>query len=86
MKGKVETAGIRPIVVKADGTVTTNYTPEEEAFFQGWQAMTRATEMDKAESRRVGRAIRVAVKQCWFNARKIVLKLPEYADASYVEG
>jgi hypothetical protein len=87
MKGKVETTDIRPIVVKADGTVTTTeYTSEEETFFQGWQATTRATEKDKAESRRVGRAIRAAVKQCWFNARKIVLKLPHYAAASYIEG
>jgi hypothetical protein len=26
------------------------------------------------------------MKQCWFNARKVVMKLAEYAEASYVEG
>ena len=86
MKRKVVKATIRPIVVKADGTITTDYTAEERQFFQQWQATTTAKEKDKVESHRVRKLVRAALKQCWFNARKVVLKLDEYAEASYVEG
>lgn len=86
MKRKVVKADIRPIVVKVDGTITTDYTTEERQFFQRWQATTMATEKDKVESHRVRKIVGAAMKQCWFNARKVILLLDEYADASYVEG
>lgn len=77
---------VRPITVQADGTATVVYTPEEEMFFQGWQATTSAAEKDKAESCRVGLAIRAVAKQCWFNSRKLILTQPAYSDSSYIEG
>jgi hypothetical protein len=86
MKRQVIKADIRPIVVKADGTITTEYTPEEREFFQRWQATTTATEKDKVESHRVRKKVRALMKQCWFNARKVILNVDEYAEASYVEG
>jgi hypothetical protein len=59
----------------------------EQRFYEGCQPTSpMTTEKDKAESHRVGRAIRAAMKRCWFNARKAVLKLDDYADASYIEG
>jgi hypothetical protein len=41
---------------------------------------------DHAESKRVCRAIRAKLTQCWFNARKAIQRLDDYAEASYVEG
>ena len=51
-----------------------------------WQPTSVAVEKDHAESKRVCRAIRAAVKQCWLNARKAIERLDEYAEARYVEG
>lgn len=44
--------------------------------------------MDKnvAESERVRKVIGSRVKQCYANAFRVVLAVPEYADAEYVEG
>jgi hypothetical protein len=44
------------------------------------------TQKDHVESARVGRKIRAVPKQCWLNAGKAVLRLPEYTDATLVEG
>jgi len=82
MKRKIKNAAIRPM----EGIGKNDLPLGEQTFFQGWQPTTKATEKDEVESYRVGRAIRAAVKQCWFNARKAVLKLTEYAEASYIEG
>ncbi len=59
---------------------------QEKQFLQGWQPVSCPTEKDAAESIRVGRKIRAAMQQCWYNARRVIRKLDEYADASYVEG
>jgi len=41
---------------------------------------------DIVESQRVKKIVRPRVKQCYANAAKVILALPEYADAEYVEG
>ena len=41
---------------------------------------------DIVESQRGKKIVRPRVKQCYANAAKVVLALPEYADAEYVEG
>lgn len=81
-----EQVDISPIFIAADGSITIETSLEEHEFHQRWQPTTATSVKDCIESVRVGRAIRACVKQCWFNARKVVLKLEEYADASYVEG
>jgi hypothetical protein len=63
-----------------------DFTQEECGFFLGWQSVTEIKSMDVTESVRVGRAIWAASKQCYFNARAVVQRLDDYADASYVEG
>jgi hypothetical protein len=57
-----------------------------EGMVTQWLPLSPDGPKDVAESRRVGRAIRAAMKQCWFNARKAVMRLPDYAEAGYVEG
>jgi len=76
-----------PLIINADGSIAPEeFTEEELAFFQGWQPITTFTDKDFEESARVGRAIRAIPKRCWFNARRVVQKLDDFADASYVEG
>ena len=41
---------------------------------------------DEKESVRVKRLVRSKPKQCYCNAARVVLAIPEYADADYVEG
>ena len=41
---------------------------------------------DEKESTRVRRLVRSRPKQCYVNAARVVLHVPEYADADYVEG
>ena len=41
---------------------------------------------DQKESVRVKRLVRSKPKQCYCNAARVVLAIPEYADADYVEG
>lgn len=86
--GKTEetTSAVRPIVVGPDGRGYLEYTGAELRFFQTHQATSQMLAKDEDESRRVGRAVGASAKQCWFNARRTVLKLEEYAEASYVEG
>jgi hypothetical protein len=59
---------------------------ENDDVLYQWHPVSPARHKDAAESRRVGRAIRAIQKQCWFNARRAILRLGEYADAGYVEG
>lgn len=61
-------------------------TPEDAEFLRGWKPTSTATTKDVEESRRVRKAIKAVPQQCWFNARKAVLKLHDYAEASLVEG
>ena len=42
--------------------------------------------IDVQESVRVRRLVRSKPKQCYLNAARVILGLPEYADADYVEG
>ena len=41
---------------------------------------------DKIESKRVGKLVRAKNKQCYYNASQVLMHIPEYADADYVEG
>jgi hypothetical protein len=78
---------VKPIVIRADGTIgPEEFTEEERAFFKGWQPVTHITGKDFEESARVGRAIAATPKNCWWNAYRVVQKLDAYADANYVEG
>jgi hypothetical protein len=70
-----------------DGTIEEERDSEEDArFYQSWQPTSQPTGKDLEESLRVARSVRAEPKRCWLNARKIVLKLDDYAGASYVEG
>jgi hypothetical protein len=60
--------------------------PEEERFLSGWKPTQENNEKDIGESLRLAARVKAVPTQCWFNARKAVLKLKDYADASYVEG
>ncbi len=51
-----------------------------------WEPTTDSCGMDPEESIRVARLVRAVKKQCFFNARKVILKLDEYSSASYSEG
>lgn len=42
--------------------------------------------IDVQESVRVRRLVRSKPKQCYLNAARVILGVPEYADADYVEG
>ena len=44
--------------------------------------------MDKdiVESKRVGGIVRAVKKQCYYNAFRVIMEIPEYAKADYVEG
>ena len=78
---------LSPIVISPDGSIGGEaVTPRVVEFLRGWAPMSHATEKDEAESKRVGRKIRAMAKQCWSNARRAILKLDDYAQASYVEG
>jgi hypothetical protein len=75
------------ITLRTDGTIEDVPSSEEEArFYRAWQPTSQATGNDLEESLRVARLVRAEPKRCWLNARKIVLKLDDYARASYVEG
>jgi hypothetical protein len=80
-------AASRPIVIQEGGTIAPEeFTDEDLAFFRGWQPVTEVTGKDIDESARVGRVIKAIPKSCWRNALRVVQKLDDYADASYVEG
>ena len=80
-------AKAKPIVIQEDCTISPEkFTNEDLAFFQGWQPVTKVIGKDFEESARVGRLIGAIPKSCWRNALRVVQKLDEFADASYVEG
>ena len=77
----------RGIVLAADGSIAASpIAAEEAAFFGGWSPVSRPTGRDARESSRLARRIKARPKQCWFNARRAVLRLGDYAEAGYVEG
>jgi hypothetical protein len=41
---------------------------------------------DKLESKRISKLLRAKGKQCYHNAFRVVMEIPEYAKADYVEG
>lgn len=59
---------------------------DEVAFCDGWRPTSMAATKDPDESARVGRAIRARRGRCWFNSRRAILRLEDYAEAVYVEG
>lgn len=78
---------LAPIVIGPDGSIVEEAVPPEMAdFLMQWQPSSHPTKKDEAESERVRRRVRSQPKRCWFNARRAILKLDDYADASYVEG
>ena len=61
--------------------------PEDDhAFFLTRRPVLISPPKDDAESVRLGREVRADPKQCWYNARRAVVKSDPYAGASYVEG
>jgi hypothetical protein len=75
---------LSPIVLGPHGSILEEAGPPEEAdFLRGWGPSSRPTRKDEAESERVGRKIGAVSRQCWFNARRAILRLDDYADASY---
>jgi hypothetical protein len=84
-QGDVSSDRPLPPVHVAD-CVAVDETAEEVAFHRRWQPTLPACEKDVDESVRLGNHIRAVPMQCWFNARRAVLKLTHYADAAYVEG
>jgi hypothetical protein len=81
----------KPTSAKNHGGLASNldceeFTQEELVFFRGWQPVTGVTRKDFEESARVGQRISAIPKLCWLNARRVVQKLDDYAEASYVEG
>ena len=75
------------IVIGADGRIVAPPVDAERAGFNArWAPATRPSGVAAAESARLARRIRAVPKQCWFNARRAVLRLDDYADAGYVEG
>ena len=61
--------------------------PDEKEWCRGWPPSEPwPASKDVAESWRVRNRVHAVPKQCWFNARKTVLMLDEYADSSYVRG
>ena len=73
------------ITFREDGSIADEpVEPEQARFYAGWRPVTNPSGGDPAESTNLARRIRAQPKQCWFNARGAVLKLEEFAHASYV--
>ena len=41
---------------------------------------------DKVESKRISKLLRAKSQQCYYNAFRVIMAIPEYAKADYVEG
>lgn len=78
---------LEPIQVTGDGEL---FEPEnsadEQAFFRSWAPTSSASVKDPVESAHVAALIRARRQECWSNARKAILRIADYAEASYVEG
>jgi hypothetical protein len=57
-----------------------------DEFLLGWAPQSFPKKKDENESRRVAAASNAAPSQCWFNARRVIDRMENYAKASYVEG
>lgn len=62
------------------------HTDDDLAFFRTHQPTSGSPPKDEGASEELGRRIRAVPKQCWFNARRAVMRLKDFAEASYVEG
>ncbi len=51
-----------------------------------WHHFTCANEKDEMESKRIGNKVEVKANQCYFNARRAIRSLPDYSEATYIEG
>lgn len=51
-----------------------------------WHHFTCANEKDEMESQRIGNKVEVKANQCYFNARRVIRSLPDYSEATYIEG
>jgi hypothetical protein len=51
-----------------------------------WRPTTLMRAKDEEESARVANRIRARLKECYWNARRVITKLADYKEASYVEG
>lgn len=69
-----------PPLPEADGTEA------GPAFYGSYRPVSVMHSKDVGESARVGRAVRSWPAGAWHSARKVVLRLRDYAEASYVEG
>ena len=59
---------------------------EDLAFFQTYPPVSPSPPKDEIESEKLGERIRAVPRQCWFNARRAVMRLKGFSCASYVEG
>ena len=41
---------------------------------------------NKVESKRICKLVRAKPQQCYYNAFRVIMEIPEYAEADYVEG
>jgi hypothetical protein len=57
-----------------------------DEFLQRWQPLSNPTHKDVLGSLIVAQAIRAEVGQCYFNARRAILDLPDLFKARYIEG
>jgi hypothetical protein len=72
--------------VLLQGPIVSDEMSPPPAFLLRWQPSVTADEKDKTESDRVVRIVGSERNQCYWNARKVIRSLPDYSDATYVEG
>lgn len=74
------------IVLGADGRIVAPPVDAERAWFCArWAPAPRPSGVAAAESARLARRIRAVPNECWFNARRAVLRLDNYAGAGSVD-
>ena len=77
--------GDMPLVVLEGPLFPTEASPPA-SFLSGWEPTSKTEETDTLESERVARIVGSEPNQCYWNARKVIRALPDYAEAFYVEG
>lgn len=75
-----------PAFTDADRHRLFGHTEEDLTFFQTYPPSCVSPPKDEAGSERLGQRIRAVPKQCWFNSRRAVMRLKDFAGTSYVEG
>ncbi|MDY3556159.1 hypothetical protein R5W24_005322 [Gemmata sp. JC717] len=73
-------------VLDAESCRPLGHTEADLAFFQTHQPVCGSPPKDEGASAALGERITALPKQCWFNARRAVMTLKDWAGASYVEG